>query len=68
MITFNTQEEFDAAVMAVVEKYLQIKVSLGARSETNYNHPQTSIVVALKNNLSQTTFWEVDDVVDHYPA
>ena len=71
MITFETgasqtQEQFDSAVMAAVEKYLSIKVALGAKEETNYSHAETSIVVALKNDLSQTTFCEVDDSVTHY--
>jgi hypothetical protein len=58
MITFDTQEDFDAAVMAAVEKYLQVSVEVEYSAETKYNHANTSVEVKLRNDFSQTTFAE----------
>lgn len=56
MITFETQEEFDAAVMAAVECYLKVAINLKKVYDYETSHYQVD--VSLTSNLSQTKFSE----------
>lgn len=67
MITFNTQEEFDAAVMAAVERYLQIKLTLDYTPESTWSHAQIGATVRLIATLSQTEFSADDTSVSVMP-
>lgn len=56
MITFETQEQFDAAIMAAVEKYLQVAIDL--KKVRDYGSNYYKVGVSLTNDFSQTKFSE----------
>lgn len=55
MITFNTQEEFDAAVMEAVEKYLNMRIFL--YEDCGF----VKLQLNLNSSLTHTDFSEAED-------
>ncbi len=54
------QLEFDAAVMAAVEKYLQVRMKLVNQYDSHYHRSSVRACVELDNTLFQTTFSSSD--------
>lgn len=54
MITFESQEAFEAAVMAAVERYLKVAINL--KRVFDYETYYYQVNVSLTNSLAQTQF------------
>lgn len=63
MITFNTQEEFDAAVMAAVEKYLSVKVVVQKEYYSNNQAVEVSLRNSVKDEHFPSDFYSDSDTV-----